>query len=311
VSVAPANAATGIATNVAPVVTFSEPVAPGSAITLAVNGGAAVATTVSTSGAAVTLNHAALLLPATTYRITATSGVSDLAGNPMAATFTSTFTTAGVVDATPPTVSSVVPINGATAVAVGAAPAITFSEPVLSGTAISLAVNGGAVVATTLSVSGNTVTLTHATPLTADTVYRVTATTGVTDLAGNALAATFTTTFTTAAVAPASVPLKVSRSTTRSPAVNLQGNTWRAGEQVYVFLDTTEAAVNVKFYLDTPTTGTPKRTEGLAPWDFNGGGVTTATAFVNNLTPGVHTIRTVLTRPNGTTVTETATFTVV
>jgi hypothetical protein len=79
---------------------------------------------------------------------------------------------------------------------------------------------------------------------------------------------------------------------------------------VYVFLDTTEPAVNVKFYLDNPTTGVVFRAEGLAPWDFNGGGIATATPYVNRLTVGVHTIRAVLTRPNGTTVTYTSTLTV-
>jgi glucose/arabinose dehydrogenase len=311
VSVNPVSAATAVAVTTAPTITFSESVVPGSAITLAVNGGATFATTPSVSGGVVTLNHATPLAPATVYRITATTGVTDLAGNPLGATFTSTFTTAGVVDTAPPSVVSVNPANAATAIAISASPSITFSEPVLPGSAITLAVNGGATVATTTGVSGNVVSLNHATPLTAGTVYRITVTTGVTDLAGNAMAATFTSTFTTATATVTPLPIRVSRATTRSPAVNLQGNTWAAGEQVYVFLDTTEAAVNVKFYLDTPTTGTPRRTEGLAPWDFNGGGITTATAFVNNLTPGVHTIRTVLTRPNGTTVTETATFTVV
>lgn len=102
----------------------------------------------------------------------------------------------------------------------------------------------------------------------------------------------------------------MSRAATRSPAVALAGNMWAAGEQVYVFLEVTTPGVNVRFFLDTPSTGTPFRIENLAPWDFGGGATLTADPYTSNLSRGPHTISAVLTRSDGTTTTYTATFTV-
>jgi CotH kinase protein/Bacterial Ig-like domain/Lamin Tail Domain/Fn3 associated/Chitobiase/beta-hexosaminidase C-terminal domain len=313
VSVSPVAGATGVAATVVPVVTFSEPVTPGSGVTLAVDGGATVGTGTAV-GSTVTLSHAAALVPSTTYRVTVPITTKDAAGNAIAAAFTSTFTTAATpppVDTTPPTVVSVSPVAGATGVATGVVPVVTFSEPVTPGSGVTLAVDGGATVGAGVAV-GSTVSLTPSTALLPATTYRVTVPITTKDAAGNAIAAAFTSTFTTAAAPPPPTtdPLKVSRSSTRASSVAVQGNVWTVGESVYVFLDTIEPAVNVKFYLDNPTTGVVFRTEGLAPWDFNGGGIATATPYVNRLTVGVHTIRAVLTRPNGTTVTYTSTLTV-
>jgi hypothetical protein len=314
VGVSPVAGATGVATSVVPVVTFSEPVAPASGVTLAVDGGAPVATGTAV-GSTVTLSHAVALLPATNYRLTVPISTKDAAGNAIATMFTSTFTTAATpppVDTTPPTVVGVSPLAGATGVAATVVPVVTFSEPVAPAAGVNLSVDGGATVATGVAV-GSTVTLTPSATLLPSTTYRVTVPVTTKDAAGNAIAAVFTSTFITAAAPPpppTTDPLKVSRSSSRASAIAVQGNVWTVGESVYVFLDTTEPAVNVKFYLDNPTTGAVFRTEGLAPWDFNGGGIATATPYVNRLTPGVHTIRAVLTRPNGTTVTYTSTITV-
>ena len=111
---------------------------------------------------------------------------------------------------------------------------------------------------------------------------------------------------------PAASGLKVSRSPGRTPAVPLAADTWLPGEQVHVFLDTATPAVGVRFYLDTPATGTPFHLESTAPWDFAGGATTTTAAFpyTNALTAGSHTITAVLTRPDGSTETHAATFTV-
>jgi hypothetical protein len=115
---------------------------------------------------------------------------------------------------------------------------------------------------------------------------------------------------TTAPPAGSNGLLRVSRALNRSGGVALAGNTWRVGEQVYVYLDTTLTAVNVRFFLDSPGTGTPFRVEGTAPWDFNGGAELTANPYNVQLPPGSHSITAVLTRPNGTTVTFSSAFTV-
>ena len=92
--------------------------------------------------------------------------------------------------------------------------------------------------------------------------------------------------------------------------MNLAGDNWRPGESVHVFLDTAEPATRVRFHLDSPTTGTPFRIEGTAPWDFAGGDTATAFPYSNALSAGSHTITAVMTRPDGSTATATATFTV-
>ncbi|MEZ5407285.1 MAG: Ig-like domain-containing protein [Acidimicrobiales bacterium] len=314
--VSPANGATGVPTTATPAVTFSEPVTANGGVTLAVDGGAAVAATATVSGNTVTLTPSALLATGTTYRVTVSGAVRDLAGNPLATTSATTFSTAAAPpppDTTPPTVQSVTPAPGAAAVATGTTVAVRFSEAVAANGGVTLAVDGGAAVTTAVSGSGDTVILTPTTPLTPGTTYRVTVSGAVRDLAGNPLATTSATTFTTAAAPPpppGGSELKVSRAASRAPAVPLAGNTWAPGERVYVFLDVADPAVGVRFFLDGPVTGSPIRIEGAAPWDFGGGGSTTAFPYTNALANGSHTINALLTRPDGTTATYSAAFTV-
>jgi hypothetical protein len=113
-------------------------------------------------------------------------------------------------DLTPPTLVSFTPASGATGVAVGTTPSVTFSEPVSPLTALTLSVDGGAAVPTVNSISGSTVTLTPSAALTVGTKYRITVPTALVDLGGNHLAAAASATFTTESVAaPALVPLLV------------------------------------------------------------------------------------------------------
>jgi hypothetical protein len=94
-AVSPVAGAIGVAVSVAPVIAFSEPVTHTSGITLApAAGGSAVPVTITVSGSTVTLTPTAPLAASTTYRITVPTTVTDTAGNPLASTFTSTFTTA-------------------------------------------------------------------------------------------------------------------------------------------------------------------------------------------------------------------------
>ena len=131
--------------------------------------------------------------------------VEDLAGNALALEFTSTFTTTAGADATAPTVTAVSPTNLAIGVSVNSVVTVTFSEGMdpttITGTTFNLKVTaGGAVVAGSVSYNSatNVATFTPTASLTSNTNYTVTVTTGVKDLAGNAMAAQFTSTFTTA-----------------------------------------------------------------------------------------------------------------
>lgn len=108
-------------------------------------------------------------------------------------------------DTTPPTIVSVVPANAATAVVATAPIVFTFSEAVNPSTTTSSNIlvvkstDGSIVPGTFVLSAGNTVaTFTAATSLSASTKYFVTATTDITDVSGNHLAANSVSSFTTA-----------------------------------------------------------------------------------------------------------------
>lgn len=92
-------------------------------------GGGTVAgsVTFSSDGTQVTFQPAQNLIVSTTYTVTAT-GFRTLAGVPMAAAFTGTFTTNATADLIPPTIISTSPVNGATGVPINAGFSIQFSK---------------------------------------------------------------------------------------------------------------------------------------------------------------------------------------
>ena len=111
-------------------------------------------------------------------------------------------------DTTPPTVSSVSPANGTSNVAVNTAVTATFSEAMNAGTitpsTVQLQNAANTVVPAGVSYNAgtNTVTLTPSSALANGMQYTATVlggASGVKDVAGNALATTFTWSFTTAA----------------------------------------------------------------------------------------------------------------
>lgn len=103
-------------------------------------------------------------------------------------------------DTTAPTVSTESPAAGATNVDVSAVVSVAFSEPMNAATittsTFTLTGPGGGVTGA-VALTGNTATFTPAAPLAYLTEYTALVTTGVTDLAGNALAANHAWTFTT------------------------------------------------------------------------------------------------------------------
>ena len=105
-------------------------------------------------------------------------------------------------DTTPPTVSPTSPLNNATNVAINADITATFSESMMAGSitpatfTLSDGING---VAGAVSYSGTTATFNPAADLAYATTYIATIITGVTDAAGNPLAASYTWSFKTRA----------------------------------------------------------------------------------------------------------------
>jgi len=210
--VSPANLAANAVINTKIVATFSESMDPAtiSATTFTVTrGGTAVAGTVSYAGTSATFTPGTVLLGGTTYTATVSTGMKDVAGNALASAYSWSFTTGTILDTTKPTVGSPLPLPSATAVAINTTVSAIFSEPMdpLTMTTANFTLKKGAeIIAGAVTHIGNTVTFTPAAGLTATTVYTATITTGVRDLAGNAMAAAYVWTFTTGAGADATAP---------------------------------------------------------------------------------------------------------
>ncbi|MFO0600202.1 MAG: Ig-like domain-containing protein [Myxococcaceae bacterium] len=207
VSTSPNNLATGIPQNTVIEVSFSEPM--NKAVTeAAFSTNPAVTCTSFTWNAQGTLldcNHAAQLTASTSYTVTINNGAKDLAGNNMAAPYQFSFTTAAAPDTTPPTVSSTNPVNNAIGVPRSTGLfrnnpttiSITFSEAMNNSSvqgAFSITsptgFNGG-----TFSWNNRTVTYTPPAYFPYGQVVTFQIGTGATDLAGNHLAATYTSSF--------------------------------------------------------------------------------------------------------------------
>ncbi len=194
----------GLAANVT--VSFSESVtgvAPGSVILTDVATGTRVpAALIPANPAAavgsLTLDPTANLKASTRYTVTLTSGITDLASNPLAPvtwSFTTVAATGGGGDTTPPTAQPTNPVDGAVGVGRGANLRARFSENVtgISATTVILerADTGERVAAVLAPASPTTVTRTLVIDpdarLARGARYRVTLTGGITDAAGNAL----------------------------------------------------------------------------------------------------------------------------
>jgi hypothetical protein len=167
---------------------------------------------VSYSGTTVMFTPTSPFAPSTLFTATLTASVTDLSGAPLAADYVWTFTTGAGVDETAPTVTFTSPVNDAVDVPLSATVQVAFDEPMdcttLDGTSVTLT-DGGASVLGAVTCLGATVTLAPSAPLTAQTLYTGTVTTGAQDLAGNALAADYVWTFTTGSDADLSPPVVV------------------------------------------------------------------------------------------------------
>lgn len=111
----------------------------------------------------------------------------------------------GVIDITPPSVQTCTPISGATGVAISTSVTLLFNEALALSTVnnanfILLKSSDGTYTPCSISINAarTQVTLTPSSNLTAATLYQIVVTTGVKDLAGNAMTAAYFSTFTTA-----------------------------------------------------------------------------------------------------------------
>jgi len=166
-----------------------------------------IAGSVTPSGSSMVFNPDANLDINTTYTATITTGVTDLAGNPLAVNYVWNFTTGTTTDDTPPTVISTSPDTNETGVSTSKTVSALLSERIDSSTVIPanftlVKTSGGTPIVGSVTPSGNSIMLFNPNAnLAEDTEYTATITTGVTDLAGNALAADYVWNFTTDTIA--------------------------------------------------------------------------------------------------------------
>ena len=199
----PAPNATGVALTSTVTAQFNEPVMGVSGTTFTVeNAGTPIPGTVTyTAGTRTATFTPTGSLPGNTLlTATLTSGITDTSSNALTgAPVTWTFTT--IADTTAPMLSMRTPGSGATMVSPGTTIIATFDEPVQNVTTTTFTVNDGAAVTGTLASSngGRTWTFTPSAMLATNATVTVTLTTGITDLASNALAAPVTWMFMTAA----------------------------------------------------------------------------------------------------------------
>ena len=203
----PIDTATNVAINKEIAAAFSKGMDPTTItnvnFTLAGPGATPILGTVTFVGQTATFQPNSILANSATYTATISTGVKDLAGNALAANYTWSFTTGAAPDLTPPTVLLTDPVNTATNIAVNHQVAATFSKGMdpttINNINFTLAGPGALPVAGTVAMIGQVATFTPTNDLAFNTLYNATITTGVKDLAGNALAANYTWTFTTGA----------------------------------------------------------------------------------------------------------------
>jgi hypothetical protein len=209
-AVTPLNNATDVAIDMSVTATFSEAMEPlliAAAFTLK-NGATTVPGSVDYSGVTAVFTPDNNLSSGAVYTAAISTVAKDLAGNPLAETYTWSFTAGAVADTTAPTVSYTAPVNAATGVSTNTKVSATFSEamnPSLIMTAFTL-MNGDTVIPGSVTYSGVTAVFTPDVNLTANTLCTATISTDATDLAGNPLAASHSWSFTTGAAADTTAP---------------------------------------------------------------------------------------------------------
>ncbi|MGB9082433.1 MAG: Ig-like domain-containing protein, partial [Desulfuromonadaceae bacterium] len=185
-------------------VTFNEAINPATinvqTFFLMKDGATPVTGTVTYVGMAALFRPDSSLLAGASYTATVTTGVKDLAGNAMAANYSWQFTTGAAADITPPTVLATFPAANSVNAALNSSISVTFNkpiDPVTINAQTFILMKDGAPVTGTVTFVGTTAEFRPTSNLLAGSSYTATVTTGVKDLAGNALSTNFSWCFTT------------------------------------------------------------------------------------------------------------------
>jgi len=144
-------------------------------------------------------------LTATIYK----NGIADFDSNSMESDFSFSFETGSQSDLTPPLISSISPLNGASSVGTNTQITIEFSETMELSTLASDNLElyeGTEKIPVTISYAGNIVLLKSSRTLAASGSYVINVKKAVQDSAGNSMSADFTSTFTTGSEMDLTVP---------------------------------------------------------------------------------------------------------
>lgn len=261
VSSTPANSSTGQQTNVSISIQMSEAIDISSITTSTVTISPAISYTPtldSGNNSIIRVIPASNLAFSTTYTVTLGTGVTDLSGNPLASTFSFSFTTASAPpppDTTPPVIVSSFPASGAIVSASNTVPSITFSKAMKlssfanSNTYLIFDSNSQLVSGITYTLSADSKTVYLNTTLQGSQIYDIkcsAANGGPTDTSGNLLSGNLSSQFTTS-------------STGTSTKYNVSGDSWDA---IYHGSNTaikeTVGNISSLLYLITPTSYTIK-----------------------------------------------------
>lgn len=220
----PASTATGVALNKTLTIGFSKKMNIATITSTSLylkQGSTLVPGTVTYAGTTATFKPTSNLSANTVYTCILTTSITDVVGNALAGNYTWSFTTGNASDVIPPTISSVDPTTGATSVAISKSITANFNEsidPLTVTTTTFTLKQGSTTVAGVVTCSAQAAVFKPSSNLSTGTSYTATITTGVKDLAGNALASNYSWAFTTAA-APA-----VSFATDVMPIINTCNN---------------------------------------------------------------------------------------
>ncbi len=195
----PVAGATNVALNKVITVTFNEIMNPAT-ITQAsftITGATPVVGTITYSGNTATFTPSTPLTVNTTYTGRITTAVKDENGNALQTDYVWTFSTGATLA---PVVIATDPLNNATGVPLNKTITATFNMPMdmltINGTTFTVR-QGTTAVAGVVTYNGTTAYFTPALPLTLNTVYTATITTGAKNTAGTPLAGNYVWTFTT------------------------------------------------------------------------------------------------------------------
>ena len=198
----PLNSATGVSISHSIGATFSETMNQSTitALTFTVKQGSTVVPgVVIYTGTQATFTPTNVLEANKVYTGTITTGAKDITGDALLTDYTFSFTTGNAPDTILPTISATDPLNNTTSVARNKVLSITFSEamdPLTINASTFTVKQGTTVVSGSVAYAGTTATFAPTT-LAAGLTYTATISTGVKDVAGNALAAAAVWSFTT------------------------------------------------------------------------------------------------------------------